>query len=326
MNQTIRSGSPDLNVDAQIKREAMELARIYAIDQDAFKSAVNQLDFARYAEYVIGAENFEIIGGVGQDAGWAGIARRLGVPAEILDRFERCAARFPGKMAGVKLCFGQAADHPTLYLDVVEPWDAVFSFLETLPETKETLPALREHLRRSGVCMLLAFSMDRHSKQVVVKTYHAYDRANRGADVPLIVSYRLQDGKVRAQPKYYSPIQWQNIENVDTRLNPAAAEVARILGRPYQALHGYHLTDDQIQDSKIYIFRRDVRSLWTPRHDSIYTSEGNVLLCLRRFDHAIHAYTNAIDYDARDYIAYINRGFCHALTGDYDASLNDTHI
>ena len=74
------------------------------------------MDFDRYAEYIIGAENFEIIaGGIGRDATWAAIARQLDVPEDIVDRFERCAARFPGKMTGLKLCFGPEADRPTLY-------------------------------------------------------------------------------------------------------------------------------------------------------------------------------------------------------------------
>ena len=115
-------------------------------------------------------------------------------------------------------------------LNVVEPWDAVFAFLETLPETKDTLPELQEHLGRSRLCMFLAFSMNKRSGRPVVKTYHAYDRTDRGVRMPLLASYRLEGGTVRAQPKFYNLLQGQDIENVDTRLAPVAARVVQGTG------------------------------------------------------------------------------------------------
>lgn len=311
--------------DGQLKAEGLRLAAALGIEPDEVWPTLQQLDFTRYAEYVVDERGLGIIsGGVGQAPSLAAIARHLGVPAVIVDRFERCAARFPGRMAWLKLRFGPDPEAATLYLHLMQPWEDVFAFLEQYPDTAAALPALRDRLGRSPLCMLLAFSHDPRSGLPVTKTYHPFDRSKPADHKPLIVSHRLRDGAVQDRPKYYRTFTWHAPDGIGETLSDRAQTVLRTLGRPYQAVHGYEMDAGRIGHGKLYVFRHDLRGLGPrPRHDSIYTAEGERLRELGRYPDAIHAFTNAIDHDPLDHLSHFSRGMCHVLTGSFDAALAD---
>jgi tetratricopeptide (TPR) repeat protein len=318
-----RSDAPE--TDAQLKAEGLRLAAALGIEPEDVRPTLQQLDFTRYAEFVVDERGLGIIsGGVGQAPSLAAIARRLGVAAVIVDRFERCAERFPGRMAWLKLPFGPDPDDATMYLHLMQPWEDVFAFLEAYPDVAASLPALRDRLGRSPVCMLLAFSRDRRSGLPVTKTYYPFDRSHPADHKPLIVSHRLRDGAVQDRPKYYRTFAWHAPGEVGETLSDRAQTVLRTLGRPYQAVHGYEMDGGRIGNGKLYVFRHDLRGLGPrPRHDSIYTAEGQKLRELGRYEDAIHAFTNAIDHDPLDHLSRFSRGMCHVLTGNFDAALAD---
>jgi hypothetical protein len=71
----------------------------------------------RYAEIVFGEDGFEVVtGGVGAVDDVVAIAERAGGSTALCEVFRACAARFPGVMVGVKVCFGAVAGAPTLYV------------------------------------------------------------------------------------------------------------------------------------------------------------------------------------------------------------------
>ena len=321
-----RNDAPE--TDAQIKAECLLLAAALGLDPDALRPTLQHLDFSRYAEYVVDDHGLELIcGGVGQAPALAAIARHLAVAPVIVDRFEACAVRYPGRMAGLKFCHGPAPHEPTLYLHLMQPWEEVFGFLSGYQELADALPRLRDRLGSSRICMLLAFSRDARSGEAVTKTYHPYDRssaADRPRPMPLIVSHRLRGGAVQDGTKFYRRFDWRGAADVGEALAARAGTVHQTLGRPYQAAHGYEMEEDLIGRGKLYVFRHDLRGLGPrPRHDSIYTAEGERLRELGRYADAIQSYTNAIGHDGQDHLSRFGRGMCRILIGDFDAAAED---
>ncbi|MGK7924050.1 MAG: tetratricopeptide repeat protein [Spirulina sp.] len=315
----------ETKVNADVKNEILRLGEIYSLETEDFKKTVDLLSLEHYIEYVFGEENFEIItGGIGEEDRLIDIVTQLQIPEIVVTSFKKCVAEFPGKMVGLKLCFGPADVFPTLYLDLLEPWDVAFSFLETLPEIRDSLPVFKQHLEGSNVCMLLAFSLDKLTHKLLVKTYYPCDRTKKAPHNPLMISLRLSDGLVSQQPKFYKSLSREEIFHANEKLAHITDRSAKIFSRKYWSVCGYNFENNEVKNLKIYVFRKDSRfNTWGSRHDSMYTTEGNVLLRLKRFDDAIHSYTNAIDYREKDFTAYTNRALCYALVGKHDLAVDD---
>jgi len=315
----------DISADAEIRREIRELSGIYGLDtDDDFRTAVASLDFSHYAEYVIGERNLEIVcGGVGQQQQLMRTAASLDVPSSIITSFAACANRFPHKMAYFKLCFGSGHDQPTLYLNLMEPWETALELLDGVPEVRDALPELRRSITGSRVCVLLAFSVD-GAGNLVVKTYHPARRNHASSPAPLMVSYRLSNGGVSQSPKYYRALAWDEMTQAHPGLEGRVARVRDILSGRYRVVYGYLLSSGSEVKPKLYIFRKDSRIASAGRkNDSLYTAEGNVLLRLGRFEDAVEAFDDAIVYNGRDFAAYVNRALCHAVLGRHDLAVED---
>jgi tetratricopeptide (TPR) repeat protein len=316
------------SVADNIKGEILRLGDLYRLDASELRQTIERMEFEHYAEYVFGEETLEIItGGVGREAELIALATALQVPEAVVTAFRECAAAFPRRMVYFKRCFGPRQELPTLYLNLMEPWESVFSFLKTLPEVRASLPALKQRLEGSKVCVLLAFSLDRATRGLLVKTYHLFDRRETSSHAPLMVSLRMLGGEVQPRPKYYKTLDWEDLPNAHESLAPAARQVMGALKRRYRAVYGYYFRDGRATSPKIYVFRKDSRiSHPGPRSDSVYTAEGNVLLGLERFEDAIVSYTNAIAVNEKDFTAYANRALCHALLAKNELALEDARI
>ncbi|MBO1348464.1 MAG: tetratricopeptide repeat protein [Hormoscilla sp. GUM202] len=315
----------ETTVNADVKHEILQLSEIYSLETEYFKKTVDLLSLEHYIEYVFGEENFEIItGGVGEEDRLIDIVTKLQIPEIVVTSFKKCVAELPRKMVGLKLCFGPADVFPTLYVDLLEPWYVAFSFFETLPEIRDSLPILKQRLEESKVCMSLAFSLDKLTNKLLVKTYYPCDRTKKTPHNPLMISLRLSDGLVYQQPKFYRSLSREEIVHVNEKLAHITDRSAEIFSRKYRSVCGYNFENNEVKNLKIYVLRKDSRfNAWVPRNDSIYTTEGNILLRLKRFDDAIHSYTNAIDYYEKDFTAYTNRALCYALIGKHDLAVED---
>ncbi|HLT37136.1 MAG TPA: tetratricopeptide repeat protein, partial [Enhygromyxa sp.] len=316
------------SLDAQFRGEILELAELYELDAGTLTRAIEGLSFNHYVEYVLAEQSFELVtGGLGREQHVIAEASARDVPTLVIDAFERCASVFPGKMVYFKQCFGRSSDAPTLYLEMMEGWDRIMAHLDTIASVRAALPALERQLGGAKVCALLAFSLDTTGQQLRVKLYSLCDRARLPWHQPLMVSHRLAGGELCPNPKYYRALSQATHAELGGRLADVLASAAGVLTRQYWSLHGYRLSGDTIEGGKVYVFRQDRRfETWGPRHDSIYTSEGNVMLRLRRFHDAIESYTNAIDYLDRDYVAYCNRALCYALVGEYRKAVEDADV
>src|SRR5262249_11712695 len=151
-------------------------------------------------------------------ASLAAIARRHGAIDPVVDAFVACDAAFPGRMLGLKVCFGPDAAAPTLYHRMMAPKEEAFAFLATLPAAAPAIPALRSALADSrtvyGLAFIPAFG------EVGLKLYTIGDvrsdlggaRSSAPGSEEGFVSYRIARGKAHVEVKrYLTDVAWDHV-------------------------------------------------------------------------------------------------------------------
>jgi hypothetical protein len=164
---------------------------------------------ADYAEFVFGETGFELItGGCGaaKAAALAQLAARYGLHPRAVHAFEALAAQFPAAMLGLKLAIEPGPTLPTLYVRTKTSAAAVLPLLRELLTVAE-YDGLGQTLQHNEVLYGLGFT---GHAAVVLKTYVIQDLqvffpAQVAVATPGFVSYRIAEGAVQADCKYYLP-------------------------------------------------------------------------------------------------------------------------
>ncbi len=188
--------------------EIRALAALKGVTGPALESALAKLAplLEVYAELVVTEGGIEIItGGVGERAALAlaELARQAGAQSEA--SFLACARRFPERMLGLKICFGDEASWPTLYVRTLAARSEVLAFIATLADHAVAVPALESALAENNVLYGVGFSTTANGEPLL-KTYSLADVSALGSRAkPGFVSYRAVGGDVVREVKRYLP-------------------------------------------------------------------------------------------------------------------------
>ncbi len=204
---------------AAVRSEIDRLAELYAIDRRGMDARLDALGphLERYAEIVLAEDGFEVIAGGAEETtarALARIAKDEGASAAA-SAFERCAAAAPGRIVGLKLCFGAWAP-PTCYVRTRWPIEEGLAFLGELPGVAAAVAPLAEALAPARVLYGLGFSGA--GSELVVKTYTLGDVPDNPAIAPGMgkavgfLSMRVVGEHVSPAWKRYLPdVAWQDI-------------------------------------------------------------------------------------------------------------------
>lgn len=175
-------------------REATALSEVLGIDDLDLTAMAPHLE--RYAELVVAEHALEVItGGVGNAEELAALVGE----GPAVNLFLACARAFPGRMLGVKRCFGSPRVGPTLYVRTMACRQEVEGFLTS---HSLMLAAPSENRTIYG----LGFSTD--ADGLVVKSYVVGDVDGR----PGFISYRTRNGRVAREIKRYVPdVAWADV-------------------------------------------------------------------------------------------------------------------
>jgi hypothetical protein len=251
----------------RVRGEIEELIAFYGLDRAAVGRVIDDLapHLERYAEIALTARGFEILtGGKGARAraALADVARRHGAIDPVVDAFVACDAAFPGRMLGLKVCFGPGASAPTLYHRMMASKEEAFAFLATLPSAAPAIPALRAALARNRKVYGLAFIPA--AGEVGLKLYTIGDvRSDLGGEAsagpasePGFVSYRIARGRAQVEIKrYLTDVGWDQVR-VDGDRWPRVVAFARgSLGYEKAAYLGVLEVEGRIPEMKLYVER-----------------------------------------------------------------------
>jgi hypothetical protein len=247
--------------------EIHALIDFYELDQAAVDRVVAELVpyLHRYAEIALTARGFEILTGAKEDhaaAALGSIARRHGALEPVIEAFLACDAAFPGRMLGLKVCFGPDASAPTLYHRMMAPKEEVFAFLASVQPAASAVPALRRALAASRLVYGLAFIPV--GSEVGLKVYTIGDVRSDLADVASaapksedgFVSFRVAHGRANVEIKHYlTDVPWDDLR-VDGDRWPALIAFARSsLGYEKAAYLGLLEVEGQTPELKLYVER-----------------------------------------------------------------------
>lgn len=200
---------------ARVVDEVRALAALKGVTGPALESALAKLGplLEVYAELVITEGGIEIItGGVGDRAAsaLAELARQAGAPSTT--SFLACARRFPDRMLGLKICLGNEASLPTLYVRTLAVRSEVLAFIATLADHAVAVPALESALAENNVLYGVGFSTTSNGEPLL-KTYSLADVSALGSKtMPGFVSYRTVGGDVVREVKRYLPdLAWSDL-------------------------------------------------------------------------------------------------------------------
>lgn len=250
-----------------VRGELDSLIAFYDLDRAAVGRSIDDLapHLHRYAEIALTARGFEILtGGKGPSAktALADIALRHGAIEPVVDAFVTCDTAFPGRMLGLKVCFGPGASAPTLYHRTMAPKEEAFAFLATLPGIAPAVPALRRALAESRTVYGLAFlTVD---GEIGLKLYTIgdvrSDLAGAASHAPRsedgFVSYRVSRGRAQVEIKrYLTDVSWDRVTSDGDRW-PRVIDFARsALGYERAAYLGVLETEGQAPELKLYVER-----------------------------------------------------------------------
>lgn len=174
--------------------ELDRVGRFYRLDAAPVAAALAP-HLGDYFELTLGVDGFEVItGGVGPTVArsLARIAAAWRSPRRTTEAFLDCAARFPGRMLGLKLATPWAP--PTLYVRVTAPMTDGTAFLAALPEAAGSVGEVRSRL--SGNQTLYGLGFSSAGVALRVKTYTLTDAG--------FLSLRLGEGGVLPEEKAYA--------------------------------------------------------------------------------------------------------------------------
>lgn len=233
-----------------VARELQEFARVYGLPRGRTDRAVEVLrpHLSKYAEIVLAKSSFELItGGLGKRTGTAlaRLALESGISPAAARSFDRCRRSFPGRMLGLKVCFGPRAAGPTLYVRVMAPLRDGLRFLDGICETA----ALRKTLSSNRILYGLGFFGAGDSLGVKTYSIAQLNRATVG-----FASYRVVNDALLRRRKVYAPaVAWEDLERRDARWR-SILSVGRRLGYA-RAGHVSRMVGEGARSMKVYIER-----------------------------------------------------------------------
>ena len=251
----------------RVLSEVRAIAEFQNVDRAELERALGELmpHLNQYAELSLTERGVEILtGSKGEGAArsLSEIARRHGGLDSVAEAFLACDALFPGRMLGLKLCFGPDASPPSLYHRTMTPKSEALDFLASVPELANAITTLGPALEESRTVYALGFIPVRG--EVGLKVYTIGDvRANLGGQpfggartVDGFVSYRVSKGITRPEIKrYLTDTAWERVAAKGARWPALIRFVKDALGYERAAYLGLLESEGAAPELKLYIER-----------------------------------------------------------------------
>ncbi|MEZ4443879.1 MAG: hypothetical protein R3B72_32700 [Polyangiaceae bacterium] len=243
---------PRLDVTPNVAEEIRRLARFQGIVMDEVEqvlSAFGDHNLDTYAEVVITERGLELItGGVGSVAAeLASIARHFGAPEDTARTFLDCAAAFPERMLGLKVCLGPEAAPPTLYVRTMCSTNEGLVWLQGRVSTAALVEALADNRTLYG----LGFAS--REGECAIKTYSLGPLPD---DTIGFHSWRAtSSGVVKERKRYWPDVPWGELPLTSWRWRRLARFAARELGYDVAGHFATTERDNEPDELKLYVER-----------------------------------------------------------------------
>ena len=305
----------EMEVRNEIKQQLLALAAHYQLPEVGLEKILASPLLEDYVEIVLCEDQLEVVlGGMGREADLQEMALAHGFPAEVVEAFAACAARFPDKMLYSKFSPSAEIGAGSMYFVLLEPWENVVEFLGSLGFSASVLAQLQQAVSGNRICFLLGFTHDPSKGGLSIKAYHLFDRdVPFAGPKPFLISYRFGKNQFDPQPKvYFANAKWQEFGGQA----PWAALSAlgnTLFGERHAVLRG---VSDKGSE-KAYIFRHDRREgdTFNLKSYNYYVEEGNRLIEIGELALAEKSFRQAVDYSPLDFDAWNRLGYVILMQG-----------